>query len=69
MANINHKKANDSKREQKKKIDHSDVGTRALMFSQIQCPACDRKFGKKAADAHIKYCTEKAEKYKYGMSN
>lgn len=31
------------------------------MFSHIQCPECKRKFGPKAAENHIKYCTEKAK--------
>lgn len=45
----------------KKEWAHSDVKSRMKAFAHIQCPQCLRKFGEKAADAHIKYCTQKAK--------
>ena len=56
LTEIDENMETENQKSMKKQIDHSDVKTRASMFSTIQCPSCNRKFGRKAADDHIKYC-------------
>jgi hypothetical protein len=65
LAEIEEKLESSAKKHLKKQIDHSDVATRATMFSSIQCPSCLRKFGQKAAADHIRYCTQKNEREKF----
>ena len=46
---------------------HSDLKTRSKMFSDVQCPACLRKFCEKAADKHIELCIEKKKLEKFAQ--
>jgi len=51
----------DGRRSFRKEVAHCDVKTRSQMFSNVQCPHCDRKFSERAADGHIEHCKEKAQ--------
>lgn len=61
LAEIQEKMESSAKKVAKKQMAQSDVKTRSQMFSRIECPACLRKFCENAAEAHIKYCLEKAK--------
>ena len=61
LAEIKERAEESAKKHANKVMAQVDVKTRSKMFSSIQCPQCLRKFGEKAAEAHIKYCKEKSK--------
>ena len=69
LAEIKERAEESAKKHANKILAQADVKTRSKMFSSIQCPICLRKFGEKAAEAHIKYCKEKAKLLAFANKN
>lgn len=49
-----------AKKGTKKEVGKGTVYERATAVACVKCPQCNRSFGLKAAEPHIKYCVEKA---------